>query len=87
MPIRILNETLYASDGTKLKTLSCPKQVKGSKLQKRNDDHFLCGHCERSIVNTDILEEDELIAILRENPDTCVYINRMNPLFSGVQDV
>lgn len=87
MPIRILNDTIYASDGTKLKTLSCPKRVKGSKLQKKLDDHFSCRHCERTIINTDILDEDELIGILRENPDTCLYINRMNPLFSGLQDV
>lgn len=87
MTIKIVNKTMYASDGEKLKEISCPKDVSSSKLTKKSDEHFSCNQCQRAVVNTDFLSEDELITLLRGNPETCLYINLMNPLFQRSNDV
>lgn len=85
MTLRILGNTIYSEDGQRLKELRCPKRTPKSELAGRSDDDFDCRHCAKTVVNTDFLTESELLTLLQEQPDTCLYVNLMNPIFEVVQ--
>lgn len=81
MALRVENDAIYSSDGKKLKEIYCPRKVSRAELEKRNDGHFNCGSCERHIVNTDFVSEEQLVSLLKTAPETCIYINLANPIF------
>lgn len=81
MTLTIRGYTLYDDNGEKLKEISCPRKLQREDLLRRDDQHFDCSACSEVIINTDFMTEGELTALLREAPETCLYINLMNPMF------
>ena len=82
MPITITEQgELYSPTGKLLKTLSCPRKVQDEDLEGSANKLLTCVACNRSVVDTDHILEDELIELLEVEPDTCLRINPANPLF------
>jgi len=79
--LKIKGKNLYSSEGERLKEISCPKNVKRSDLSRKEGSKLYCDNCERDIINTDFLDEEGLLVALRKQPEACVSINLMNPLF------
>lgn len=84
MALRIWNNTIYSSDGEKLKDIKCPRSMMQSDLVQRTDKNFDCSNCMEVIVNTDWMSEQELVSLLKAAPRTCLFINLANPLFEVV---
>jgi len=81
----ILKEkNLYATNGDFLKKIQCPKSASIDNLHPKNNTSLNCNLCEREVLDTDQLSENELETILRENPETCLKINLLNPIFRNV---
>jgi len=79
----ILKEkNLYASNGDFLKKIQCPKSASIDNLQRRNQFEMNCELCNRQVLDADQFSENELETILKENPDTCLKINLLNPMFN-----
>jgi len=78
----IKNEKLYSNTGQLLKTISCPKSALIDNLQRRNQFEMNCELCNRQVLDADQFSENELETILKENPDTCLKINLLNPMFN-----
>ena len=72
---------LYVEDGTYLKTINCPLNVSEQDLLQVAETTFNCEKCAREVVQTDFLTEDEIIDLLTTNPDTCLKISVLDPLF------
>ena len=82
MPITITEQgELYSPTGKLLKTLSCPRKVQDEDLKRSANKLLTCAACNRNVVDTDYMLEDELIELLEVEPDTCFRINLANPLF------
>lgn len=86
MAITIKQKKLYSKAGNYLKTLSCPKRVKQSELEISDSENqiYHCANCDKDIINTDMLNEQEIENVLTAAPETCVYINPVNPVFNIV---
>lgn len=85
--LRIVGSVLFSDGGQKVKDISCPLRLSQSDLTKQADSNFQCKYCDKSIINTDFLTEDEIVELLHTTPDTCIYINLMNPVFKVEEDV
>ena len=77
----IKNKSIFANDGTFLKTIDCPKNVNRSNLAQTSDHEFHCNSCHKTVIETDLLSEQEITQLLQVAPDTCLKISRFDPLF------
>lgn len=80
MPLRLKDKTIFSSSGEKLKEINCPKRVEVKNLML-SGDAYQCAGCNSIIHNTDFMSEEQLEALLRDDPNVCLYINTLNPLF------
>ena len=79
--LTIKDKSIFADDGTFLKTIDCPKNVSDSDLTRISDHEFHCKSCEKQVIATDFLSEQEVIQLLRDTPNTCLKISRFDPRF------
>ena len=79
--LTIKNDRVIDASGHTLKTLSCPRRILDSDLENPHHAESRCAHCDRNVINTDYLTEAQIIARLKEDPTTCLKINRFNPIF------
>lgn len=86
MAIRLEQKKLYTSKGKYLKTLSCPQLISHSELQMIDSGYrqYHCASCQKAILNTDMLTEQEIEEVLTNDPEACVYINPLNPVFDVI---
>jgi len=79
--LTIEHNQVFGPDGEHLKTIACPKRASMNELAKTSETAFECTLCEHPVIDTDRISESALIALLREEPDTCLRINKANPMF------
>jgi len=79
--LTIKNNQVIDASGSTLKTLSCPRRISDADLENPRHAESRCTHCDRDVINTDYLTEAQIIARLKEDPTTCLKINRFNPIF------
>jgi len=84
--LTIKNKQVIDASGTMLKTLSCPRRISDADLENPHHPVSRCTHCERDVINTDYLTEAQIIARLKEDPTTCLKINRYNPIFRVIEE-
>jgi len=79
------SSTLLDQNGIFIKYVFCPKarylnQLIGKDLEK---SEWICKICSDKVINLDIVDIDESLALLKENPSICVYasINSKNVKF------
>jgi len=80
--LRIRNNQITDDKGRVLKTLSCPFKVSDSDLRAGTDLSFECKKCSRPVYDTDRMHEIEIVDLLNADPNACLKINRLNPIFS-----
>ena len=85
MPLVIRGRTIYSDKGFPLKEIHCPQKVSKVDLSKDDETGFQCRHCSEKVVNTDHMTEDEVVALLENKHETCLFINLANPLFKVQQ--
>lgn len=79
--LTIKQNQLFDPSGQLLKTIDCPKRASMNALTRASETAFECTLCERPVIDTDRISESALIALLQEEPDTCLRINKANPMF------
>ena len=81
--IKILDNQLYNSSGRLIKTLNCPKNITKNDLiaYRQADSQFRCLECEKIIHDTDRMTEVEIVELFERDPDACVSIHPLNPIF------
>lgn len=77
----IKGQNIYTEDGRLLKTLDCPMDITAKELQPIDRFTYSCTSCDKAVVNTDYMAEDEIVNRLSDEPDTCLKINKFNPIF------
>lgn len=79
--LTIKNKKIYSDKGDFLKTIGCPKKVSYSALIRNTAKNMRCCRCNKNVIDTDKIDEEELVNILTKDKDTCLVINRLNPMF------
>jgi hypothetical protein len=69
-----ITNKIFTAQGQFLKKLFCPYKISWESLQPSNGSR-LCSKCDKTILDTKELTDDELLKILMKNPNTCLKIN------------
>ena len=76
MKYKIDTKELYTDNGTFLKKMQCPIGVDWGNLEPgKNDLERICSHCNKSVLDVELLSDDEVLFVLNKRPDTCIKIN------------
>ena len=85
MALQIDGKDLFDQDGNWLKSINCPKLAQKKDLITHSDRNYTCSLCEETIYNTDHMTKKAIVGLLKKNPDACLSINLMNPVFNKVR--
>ncbi|MFE8423756.1 hypothetical protein ABHQ57_06850 [Tenacibaculum sp. ZH5_bin.1] len=77
MKINIKTKELFTYTGVYIKKLECKYYVEKSYLTKTNNPLTIgnCDICQKEIYNTQNLTDHEVLQLVKENPDTFLYID------------
>jgi hypothetical protein len=68
-------KTLYTDHGERIKTLYCPLRMAWEELEgSSKSPHRNCASCERDVLDTAQFTDEELLAIVRADPETCLCV-------------
>jgi hypothetical protein len=81
MTLKIRDNNIYAENGQWLKEIACPKPVSYRDMTQISAQVSMCRECERIVHNTDFMSEDDIINLIKDNPQACLKINIFNPIF------
>lgn len=76
MKFNPISNDLFTDDDVFLKRLHCPKFKKWDDLKMNgSSDSRICQNCEKSVLKISDKSDQELVAILKNDPNTCLQIN------------
>jgi hypothetical protein len=76
MKFKIATKELFTNEGILIKKMQCPINVDWEKMQPgKNDLERICCHCNKSVLNTDYLTDEEVLFLLKKDADKCLKIN------------
>lgn len=70
-----LKKEIYTDNSVLVKTMNCPYKMSWDNLEITNTTKRKCINCDHLIVDTEGMTDDELLKIIRQNPDTCLKID------------
>ena len=70
-----ITKDIYTDKGEFVKTMNCPYKMSWDKLEATNSTLRKCAKCDHLIVDTESLTDDDLMGIIRQNPETCLKID------------
>jgi len=71
----ITNE-LFSNEGNFIKQLHCPFKVEWDTLKVNSDNrNRSCSICDREIMDTQYLEDSEIISFIEDTPHACLKLN------------
>ena len=69
-------QRLFTDDGRLIKQLHCPFHLDWSKLGPTDDPAARhCGICQHSVADTARFTDDELLALMADNPNACLKVD------------
>ena len=80
MILHLPSLTLYTSDGRLIKRLHCPLKVDWEHMEENGKERGRdCGPCGRTVLDTRLFSEEELLQRLQAEPHTCLMIDLQHP--------
>ena len=70
-----LTKDIYTDKDEFVKRMNCPFKMIWDNLEATKSTLRKCENCDHLIVDTEGLSDDELVKIVRQNPDTCLKID------------
>lgn len=70
-----ISEDLYTDGGEFVKQMNCPYKVKWENLEVTDSNARMCSNCDHEIIDTELLSDDELLDLVKNNPSTCLKID------------
>jgi hypothetical protein len=75
MKFNPLTKEIYTDKGEFVKTMNCPYKMNWDNLETTIINMRKCANCDHLIVDTEVLTDDELLKMVRQNPDICLKID------------
>lgn len=70
-----ITKEVFSDEGQLIKKLDCPFRVKWEDLNDHHSTFRKCLNCDRSILDTKYLSEEELIETMNKDPNTCLKLD------------
>lgn len=70
-----LTKDIYTDKDEFVKTMNCPYKMSWDNLETTNSALRKCTNCDHLIVDTEALTDDDILNVVRQNPDTCLKID------------
>lgn len=79
--------SLYTDTGELIKTLYCPLRVTQDKLNPQpTSPHSFCARCERVVLDTAYMTDEEVLATVRADPSTCLIVRAGQENITALQE-
>ena len=75
MKFNPLTKEIYTDKGEFVKTMNCPYKMNWDNLENTIINMRKCANCDHLIVDTEVITDDELLKMVRQNPDICLKID------------
>jgi hypothetical protein len=75
MKFNPLTKEIYTDKGEFVKTMNCPYKMNWDNLETTIINMRKCANCDHLIVDTEVITDDELLKMVRKNPDICLKID------------
>ncbi len=75
MKFNPLTKEIYTDKGEFVKTMNCPYKMNWDNLETTIINMRKCANCDHLIVDTEVLTDDELLKMVRQNPAICLKID------------
>jgi hypothetical protein len=75
MKFNPLTKEIYTDKGEFVKTMNCPYKMSWDNLETTIINMRKCANCDHLIVDTEVITDDELLKMVRQNPDICLKID------------
>ena len=70
-----ITKNIYSDKDEFIKRMNCPYKMNWNSLESTNATMRKCANCDHLIVDTEVLTDQELMKMVRQNPDTCLKID------------
>ena len=71
---------LFTDSGELVKVLRCPLPIRWEQLTATaGEPHRSCARCERQVLDTAVMSEEEVVAAVRADPSTCLCVRSGQP--------
>lgn len=70
-----LTKDIYTDNGVFVKTMNCPYKMTWDNLEITNSTMRKCKNCDHLIVDTESISDEDLLKIVKQNPETCLKID------------
>lgn len=70
-----ITKDVYTDKGEFVKRMNCPYRMTWDNLVAANVTMRKCANCDHLIIDTEFFTDDELLKMVRQNPDTCLKID------------
>lgn len=75
MKFNPLTNKVYTDRYQFIKKLHCPYKMQWNDMEGNKSSHRHCSMCENTVINTDQIEDQKLLSIVRKNPKCCLKID------------
>jgi hypothetical protein len=66
---------IFTNEGQFIKKMSCPKKVEWENMEKgENDLKRMCKICNKSVIDTEFLSDDEVLFLVEKDANSCLRI-------------
>jgi len=70
-----VTKEIYTDKNEFVKRMNCPYKMNWDNLEDTNSTLRKCTNCNHLIVDTEFLTDDDLLVMVRNNPNTCLKID------------
>lgn len=74
-----IKKELQTDKGEFIKKLGCPYNMIWSDLEPIQEGVRNCHQCNHSVTDSALFDDQELLEIIQENPNTCLKVDFMQP--------
>ena len=75
MKFNLISREVFTDQGEFLKKLDCPFKMDWESMANSGEGHRKCSVCKHVVVDTEKFSDAELLALIKEDPKTCLKIN------------
>ena len=69
------SKEIFTNEGQFIKKMSCPEKVEWESMEKGNNDlKRVCTICNKSVIDTEFLSDDEVLFLVEKDANTCLRI-------------
>ena len=70
-----ITKEIYTDKNEFVKRMNCPYKMNWDNLEDTNSTFRKCANCDHLIVDTEFITDDDLLSMVRHNPNTCLKID------------